>query len=398
MTGHPGCGKTVLIKRLLEKIENSGFSYFQEKHGIPKPTVIVSSKTPNVIHCFRTLDVNGMRMKSMAHLIETIHKFVGNSAKSKKVNSESLTILEKIKLRVRETPNTLYILFIDEVDHIYNKLNGPSTRDDFYDLFRLANVNSVQNFLIISAANLIDFKIHFTKKSVTEEIPALESIIFEPYTKEQICEIVSDKLKEAQSNPKLPPCFSPQTLRHATVTIVNRENGDLRKVYSALKCIVENKITSLQQDEKDKEAVKNSQEIISFEEICETMDKRYSKGHDSIIMGLSQYHQIALVSCALQFKCKSSVSIDDLLQSLNMIAGEIGFELISRDKLMEILSVLSNYSFLTIKEPEKGTASKSKSRRSIFQDTNETTISLQIKMEELKEALSKFDIYKEFID
>lgn len=398
ITGHPGCGKTALVKRLLDKIATSGFNYFQEKHGINKPFSFINPKGAQEIHYFRTLDVNGMRVKSMANLLETVQKFVGNSQKCRKIGNESLTTTEKIKIRIRETPNVLYILFIDEIDHIYNKLLLSSTREDFFDLFRLANLNPLQNFLIISAANLIDFKMQFTKKSVTEEIPALESIVFEPYTKEQICEIVHDKLKEPQNGLSLPPCFSAQTLRHATVTIVHRENGDLRKVYGALKCIVEGKISALQGSKVGQEGLGSLDEMISFEEISETLEKRYSKGQDSIIMGLSQYHQITLVSCLLQLRKKSSTPVDDLLQSLNAIAHEIGFENISRDKLMEILSVLSNYSFVSVKEPEKKGLGFKGAKKSVFQQSNETTVTLQIKAEELKEALSKFALYKEFIE
>lgn len=397
ITGHPGCGKTLLIRRILDKIQNTGFNYFHSKHGIAKPVSLINANAPNAIHYFKTLDVNGMRMTSMAHLLETVHKFVGYSARLKKMNSESFTLIDKIKLRVRETPNVLYILFIDEVDHIYNKLGGSSTREEFYDLFRLANVSTFQNFLVISAANLIDFKIQLTKKSLSEEIPALETIIFEPYTKDQIYEIVQEKLDLVKQT-STPPCFSRQTLKHVTLTIINRENGDLRKVYSALKCIVEGKVTSMQRRKKEEE-IKSGKEIICFEEVSEILSQRYSKGHQSIILGLSQYHQMTLVGCFLQLKRRTGVTVEDLLGSLNMIANELGFETISRDKLMEILVVLSNYSFVGIKEPEKKTGgSRSVGKRSVFQHTNETIVTLQIKMEELKEALMQFDLYREIIE
>jgi len=210
--GKPGTGKTAVVKNVIERLSNKA-----KNLGIQITVPIVNGKSANTAYkvlyeIAESIGINKEEKKFQVH-------FTGLS-----MGEATDRILDYIKRK-----NLKVVLVIDEIDSLVDK-NG----DDILYNFTRANerILSDQFISLIGISNSLTFKDKLdprVRSSLSEE-----EMIFNPYTIEQLREILVDRCSLA---------FHKDIISSATINLcaamAGRETGDARKAIDLLRVAAE---------------------------------------------------------------------------------------------------------------------------------------------------------------
>ena len=210
--GMTGTGKTESVNNVIDVIE-------------------AESKDNEIIQ-FRSLFINCVNFDTNMKLIKCIYNFIFSKNVQNIKTSNYLNIFDEFfsernkfngSMYLNDPTNSHIILIIDEIDYLINKFQ--------IMLYHIFNWSTYSNskLIIISISNLINIKDLFLSKISSRF--GQNKLMFKPYTKEQIREIIDYK----GINLNL---FDEDALKLTSMK-VSAINGDLRRVILILKRALE---------------------------------------------------------------------------------------------------------------------------------------------------------------
>jgi cell division control protein 6 len=253
--GKPGTGKTLVVKKVLNKIQNR-----VEKSNFPIKLVYSNSKEETTLY----------------GLLVSLGKQLGMS--DKELPSTGLAISEVFKriLNNIDEEKTNAIFVIDEIDYLA-QLVSKTGKDILYQLTR-ANERLTQGSLtLVGISNDLTFK----EKLDPRVISSLgeEEVVFTNYNVEQIKKILEERIKEA---------FIPNSVEEPALNLcaalAGGEHGDARRAIDLIR--VAGEVAERQQSEKvTKEHVREATQKIE-ENKEETSLKSYPLHEKLVILAI----------------------------------------------------------------------------------------------------------------
>ena len=210
--GKPGTGKTAVVKNVIERLKNKA-----DNLGMQITVPFMNAKTANtnykiLYEIAEMMGINKEEKKLQVH-------FTGLS-----LGEATDRILEYIRRK-----NLRVVLVIDEIDSLVEK-NG----DDILYNFTRANerISAEQFISLIGISNSLTFKDKLdprVRSSLSEE-----EMVFNPYTIEQLKDILTDRCKLAFTEHAIPIAAI-----NLCAAMAGRETGDARKAIDLLRVAAE---------------------------------------------------------------------------------------------------------------------------------------------------------------
>jgi len=230
--GKPGTGKTLVVKKVLFKIQER-----VSKSNFPIKLVYSNSKEETTLYGLlvslgRQLDLNEKELPTTGLAISEVFKRLLNKIEEEKLNA---------------------IFVIDEIDYLA-QLVSKTGKDILYQLTR-ANERLKQGSLtLVGISNDLTFKERLDPRVISSL--GEEEIVFPNYSTEQIKKILEERIKLA---------FIPNAVEEPTLSLcavmAGREHGDARRAIDLLR--VAGEIAERQQSEKvTKEHVREASQKI----------------------------------------------------------------------------------------------------------------------------------------
>jgi len=253
--GKPGTGKTLVVKKVISKIQNR-----VGKSNFPIKLIYSNSKEETTLYGLlvsfgRQLELTEKELPTTGLAISEVFKRILNNIDEKKINA---------------------IFVIDEIDYLA-QLVSKTGKDILYQLTR-ANERLIQGSLtLVGISNDLTFK----EKLDPRVISSLgeEEIVFTNYNVEQIKKIVEERINQA---------FIPNSVEESALNLcaalAGGEHGDARRAIDLIR--VAGEIAERQQSEKvTKEHVREASQKIE-ENKEETSLKSYPLHEKLVILAI----------------------------------------------------------------------------------------------------------------
>lgn len=198
ISGQPGTGKTATLTKLLQS---------------------------EIVKSFATVYVNCTGISHIGSIYKRICESLGLKVKGNRTEKECLATTEKHFQSSRHKP---VLLILDEIDQLMDK-----KQTILYTIFEWPTKFS-SKLMLISIANALDFTDRMLSRlnAVVDLKPKL--MHFQPYTKQQICDIFNDRLAQAGVMHIFPPVTI--QLLAAKVAAVS---GDVRRALDIGRRVIE---------------------------------------------------------------------------------------------------------------------------------------------------------------
>lgn len=204
VNGQPGTGKTLTINHLLDKFEES--------------------------YKFKTIFVNCMSLKN----IQSLYKIISQELPLGSLNNSNLGTpskrntkegLSKSAENVIVSQKNPIVLVLDEIDQIETSIKQTT---DLYKIFEWPFLKN-SKLILIGIANSLDFTDRILPRLELKPECKPKIVNFTPYTKEDIVNIIKDRLRTVtEANDNLP--IIEDRAINLCATKVASANGDIRKV------------------------------------------------------------------------------------------------------------------------------------------------------------------------
>ena len=210
--GKPGTGKTAVVKNVIERLKNKA-----DNLGMQITVPFMNAKTANTSYKIlyeiaEMMGINKEEKKLQVH-------FTGLS-----LGEATDRILDYIRRK-----NLRVVLVIDEIDSLVDK----SGDDILYNFTRANERISAEQFIsLIGISNSLTFKDKLdprVRSSLSEE-----EMVFNPYTIEQLKDILTDRCKLAFTEHAIPIAAI-----NLCAAMAGRETGDARKAIDLLRVAAE---------------------------------------------------------------------------------------------------------------------------------------------------------------
>lgn len=198
ISGQPGTGKTATLTKLLQS---------------------------EIVQSFATVYVNCTGISSIGSIYKRICETLQLKVKGNKTEKECLATIER---HFQGTRHKSVLLILDEIDQLMDK-----KQKILYTIFEWP-AKFKSKLMLVSIANALDLTDRMLSRlnAVVELKPKL--MHFSPYTKQQICDIFNDRLKEAGVMNIFPPITI--QLLAAKVAAVS---GDVRRALDIGRRVIE---------------------------------------------------------------------------------------------------------------------------------------------------------------
>ncbi|RWS04142.1 cell division control protein 6-like protein [Dinothrombium tinctorium] len=218
LSGAPGTGKTACINYVISQLK--------------------------VKHSFTALRVNGMNFRTPQSLYSFIAKELEFTVKTKQ------NVVEVIEKQLKRSKKQL-VLMLDEIDNLNNK-----HQDVLYTVFDWPRI-AANNLIVIGIANTLDFTSRTLSRFHTLKLELVKEIHFNPYSKQQIVEIIQNRLKTFEH-----PIIKPLALE-MVARKVSSLSGDARKALTLCQRAIE---------------LVEHEEILKIDPLRATNDDRQNEG------------------------------------------------------------------------------------------------------------------------
>src|SRR5437899_12360896 len=205
--GKPGTGKTLVVKKVLNKIQERA-----KEKSFPIELVYANSKEETTLYGLLVKFGRQLGLKSKKELPDT------NLSISEVLN-RIISTIEK------NTLNTVFV--VDEIDYLA-ELVSRTGKDVFYSLTRANERLKKGSLTLVGISNDLTFKERLDPRVVS--CLSEEEIVFTNYTVGQIKEILEERIKTA---------FIPKTIEQAAINLCSamagQEHGDARRAIDLLR-------------------------------------------------------------------------------------------------------------------------------------------------------------------
>ena len=205
--GKPGTGKTLVVKKVLNKIQERA-----KEKSFPIELVYANSKEETTLY--------GLLVKFGRQLGLTSQKELPSTGLSiSEVFNRIISIIEKNSL------NTVFV--VDEIDYLA-ELVSKTGKDVFYSLTRANERLKKGSLTLVGISNDLTFKERLDPRVLSSL--SEEETVFTNYTVGQIKEILEERIKVA---------FIPKTIEQAAINLCaamsGQEHGDARRAIDLLR-------------------------------------------------------------------------------------------------------------------------------------------------------------------
>ncbi len=231
----PGCGKTSLVNKALEKFNTeSGLILTLNAMNFQKPVDLF-------LHILNEMKRDNSNKKKG----NNNHPNVSETENSKLSIQE---IIEELKSK-KFKRNTLIVL--DEIDSLFQMASEAASRD-LFNLFTIPAV-AVSQISLIGISNSMDLIIRLSEKHKAN-IGNRENIVFEPYKSDAMQDIIKTRIIEFKrmhdldknDTDFLESVFAPEAIRFCTNKLSKLKGGDIRCVFQALQDALRKKINDIE--------------------------------------------------------------------------------------------------------------------------------------------------------
>ena len=284
--GTTGTGKTECVKRIIN--------------------IITEENKENIYVPFRYHFLNAVNFDTNMKLIKSIYNFIFSKKSPETKVSKYLNMLDLFfsqrnkyngSIYLNDPTNSHIILIIDEIDYLLNKFQ--------IMLYHIFNWSSYQNskLIIIALSNLIYINEYMSSKIVSRF--GQNKILFKPYTKEQIREIINYK----GINLNL---FDEDALKLVSMKVA-AINGDLRRVIIILRHAIEMYNNDIKKNKNDN--------LINKFYIINSCKDLFDSKIINIIKSLNIYEKIIITSILFNIikRRNNFVKVENIYDTLDVI-------------------------------------------------------------------------------
>lgn len=235
ITGPPGSGKTAQMDLIIREKFHELVLGCGNKLPSHEANVLNTSYFECADGNFKSValtKINCIALKTGSDVYTKIYNEFSSKTLSERKMKASL---EDVETFIRSKPNTSFVLILDEMDKLATSGSqyGQATKL-IVDLFVLTKSKDI-NLTLIGIANSLDMKDKFLAhlNIRTDILP--DVLGFQPYTCEQMVEIVKSKLSKSHGSLEV---FQPMAITFAAKKCAGN-TGDLRKLVDLLRASVE---------------------------------------------------------------------------------------------------------------------------------------------------------------
>lgn len=204
--GKPGTGKTLVVKKILSKIQTR-----VEKSNFPIKLIYVNSKEETTLY----------------QLLVSFGRQLGLDEKQLPSNGLSISEVFKRLLKIIETKNLNAIFVIDEIDYLAD-LVKKTGKDILYQLTRANERLKTGSVTLVGISNDLTFKERLDPRVLSTL--GEEEIVFRTYSVEQIKKILESRIDDAFIQGAVE-----QSALNLCAAMAGREHGDARRAIDLLR-------------------------------------------------------------------------------------------------------------------------------------------------------------------
>lgn len=226
VSGPPGCGKSALLTEVMGDLG--------------------ADKADNVKKAY----VNCMTMKDPKGIyVKLLEEFYTGETLSSPTGMEELEALFIPKKRTQKTENEVFVVVLDEIDHLLTK-----DQEVLYSIFEWSLVRN-SRLILLGIANALDLTDRFLPRLKARNLtPKL--LPFLPYTAPQIAAVITNRLRSLLPQGTATPGDFIPFMHPAAIQLASRKvaaaTGDLRKAFDICRRAVE----LVENETRQKEAIK----------------------------------------------------------------------------------------------------------------------------------------------
>lgn len=240
ITGPPGTGKTAQLDLIVREQFQSlvlGSADRVPKHEEGLANTAYFETSPGVYASVALVTINCIAVSQPAAIFAKIHQSFATQ------DDPTVRTMEDLQRFMQRHPNTTFVVILDEMDKLVTStLQDTSATKTIFDLFLLAKLPHTR-LALVGVANSLDMKDRFLSRLNLRRDLLPQTVSFQPYTADQMYEIVMQKLQTLDEDPVL----QPMAIKFAAKKC-SGNTGDLRKLFDVLRSSIE--IVELEQIKK----------------------------------------------------------------------------------------------------------------------------------------------------
>eukprot|EP01083_Nonionella_stella_P172895 594706_1 len=346
LCGSPGTGKSATISMIIR-------DYTHHKH------------VQNIIK------INGMSLNNPLAIYSILYSKINAKAKDSVCAKNAKNKLEKQLINTRSSK--MYLIIVDEMDGLLE--SSVKNQQPLYDLFGWTKRTNCK-FILIGIANSIDLVDRFLPRLKQRHYEP-ELLIFKPYTKGQLTDIVKHRLDGEWSD------YFEEIAIKLCAQKVAKMYGDVRKLLE----IVRNALNVLILD--------SGIEKVGFRQMKQILANSFESPVIDIIKNLpNQQKTILVIACILMNKTKQKCIIYNKLQQFyQFMAKKYILQKISSREFSVIIDSLISDHIVKIIAVKKGTQG-----RHIRVLSNDTQLQITVSTADIKFALQNDNVLHKFFE
>lgn len=301
------------------------------------------------------------------------------------------TMSELQKFLESYSGSTGFLIILDEMDKlVHSNSNDTNSTKTIFELFLLAKLPSVR-FTLVGIANSLDMKDRFLSRLNLRQDLLPETLVFHPYTPDEMFEIIMNRLKRVSCNDE--DCvFNPMAIKFAARKC-SGSTGDLRKLFDVLKSSIE--IVELQvvaSKLKDRDANTSSHIKVGLPHVAKVFSQFMNNSSTRSRINKLNMQQ-RLILCAIVHREKTDIfqthcSLDDTYDYyVNLLKNKDALTPLKRNEFLETCNALETCGVATIFQGR----STGKTKHAV------KLIKSSVDEKEFEEEMSKVEISKRFL-
>lgn len=379
ITGPPGTGKTAQVEAIVrDRFVPVSDKDLSNARTYRLPNGVVERVAVSSINCIAINDPSTIFNKIYMSLV---------SNPEPGATVRTMSDLQKFLETYSGTTNFLVIL--DEMDKlVHSNLNDTNSTKTIFELFLLAKLPSIR-FTLVGIANSLDMKDRFLSRLNLRQDLLPETLVFHPYTPDEMYEIVMNRLKRVADEECV---FNPMAIKFAAKKC-SGNTGDLRKVFDVLRSSIE--VVELQviaSKLRDKETNSSSIQKVGLPHVAKVFAQFLNTSSTRSRVSKLNVQQ-KLILCAIVHREKTDIfqahcSLDDTYDYyVNLLTGKNALAPLKRNEFLETCNALETCGVTTIFQGR----SRGKTRHVV------RMIKSSVDEKEFQEEMSKIEILRSFL-
>ena len=355
ITGPPGTGKTAQVEALLNTRTASNTETETTTELYNTQTYTLPAEFGNAQHNVNIASVNCITLKDPAHIFHRIHQCIcssdsqdveGSTRGSSGDSGIVRTMQDLQRFLEKHASHTQFIVVLDEMDKLVrNSVSDTHATRIIFELFLLARLPAL-NFILVGIANSLDLKDKFLSRLNLRQDLLPETVVFNPYSAEEMATIISNKMSEVNTQ-----VFNPVSIRFAAKKCAGY-TGDLRRLLDVLRHSIE--IVELEQRLKKRSGENtNAPSIVGMQHIARVFQTITNAASTRSRIAKLNIQQRVLLCCLVQREKTdvfgSSCTLDEafVYYAKRLNSSDV-FKPLNRNEFIEVCNTLDTCGLVAV--------------------------------------------------